>query len=119
MAAKPEDDKEFLTVRELAERLSLSPRTVKNRMYDGTWPRGKAWFSPKGLGPRFHWPTMRDYIRGEFDPVEMLTLEELRLRAPKIQLAKRGRRPGSRKKMGPDWPTDLLGTNSSGKPDKT
>jgi len=46
---------EYLTVAELAVRLTLTPKTVRNRMYDGTWHRGVEWFSRSGIGPRFKW----------------------------------------------------------------
>jgi hypothetical protein len=33
---------EYLTVAELAARLKLAPKTVRNRMHDGTWPSVEA-----------------------------------------------------------------------------
>jgi hypothetical protein len=51
-AARPD---EYLTVAEVAARLKLSAKTVRNRMYDGTWQRGEQWFAPNGIGPRFKW----------------------------------------------------------------
>jgi hypothetical protein len=47
--------REFLTVAELADQLGLKPKTVRNRMYDGTWRRGEHWFSRPGISPRFKW----------------------------------------------------------------
>jgi hypothetical protein len=46
---------EYLTAHELAARLKLTPKTVRNRMYAGTWRRGEHWFSRPGIGPRFKW----------------------------------------------------------------
>ncbi len=37
---------EYLTVPEVAARFKLSRKTVRNRMYDGTWKKGLIWFSP-------------------------------------------------------------------------
>jgi hypothetical protein len=60
-AARPE---EYLSVAELAARLELRPKTVRNRMYDGTWRRGKHWFSPPGIGPRFKWSAVVCWLEG-------------------------------------------------------
>ena len=46
---------EYLTVKELAARLKLSPKTVKNKMAAGIFRKGVHYFSPPGLGPRFKW----------------------------------------------------------------
>src|SRR5437870_13920921 len=54
-AARPE---EYLTVAEVAARFKLTPKTVRNRMYAGTWRRGEHWFSRPGIGPRFRWSAL-------------------------------------------------------------
>jgi len=46
---------EYLTIEELAARLKLRTKTIKNKMANGTFRRGVHYFSPKGLGPRFKW----------------------------------------------------------------
>jgi len=46
---------EYLTISELAERLKLKPKTVKNKMASGIFIKGVHYFSPVGLGPRFKW----------------------------------------------------------------
>ena len=46
---------EYLTIKELAARLKLSPKTVKNKMASGLFRKGIHYFSPQGLGPRFKW----------------------------------------------------------------
>jgi hypothetical protein len=46
---------EYLTVAEVAARLKLKPKTVRNRMHDGTWRKGDHWFAPAGIRPRFRW----------------------------------------------------------------
>ena len=51
--------REFLTVAELAAVLGLTPKTVRNRMHDGTWRRGEHWFHPPGIGPRLRWSAIR------------------------------------------------------------
>jgi hypothetical protein len=51
-----------LTVCEVAARLKLTPKSVRNRMYDGTWRRGEHWFSRPGIGPRFKWSALVAWI---------------------------------------------------------
>jgi hypothetical protein len=46
---------EYLTIKEVASRLKLSPKTVKNKMAGGVFKKGVHYFSPPGLGPRFKW----------------------------------------------------------------
>jgi len=46
---------EYLTINELALRLKLSPKTIKNKMAAGVFTRGIHYFSPQGLRPRFKW----------------------------------------------------------------
>jgi hypothetical protein len=55
--------REFITVAELAEALGLKPKTVRNRMYDGTWRRGEHWFARPGIGPRFRWAAVLAWIQ--------------------------------------------------------
>jgi hypothetical protein len=55
---------EYLTVLELAARLKLSPKTVRNRMHDGTWVRGEHWFRRPGIGPRFRWSALVAWLEG-------------------------------------------------------
>ena len=43
---------EYLTITELAARLKVKPKTVKNKMAAGIFQRGVHYFSPPGLGPR-------------------------------------------------------------------
>jgi Bacterial regulatory proteins, luxR family len=46
---------EYLTIEAIAERLSISPKTVKNKMARGVFKLGVHYFRPPGLGPRFKW----------------------------------------------------------------
>jgi Helix-turn-helix domain len=46
---------EYLTIAEVADRLKVKPKTVKNKMASGIFKRGIHYFSPQGLGPRFKW----------------------------------------------------------------
>jgi len=53
-----------LTVAEVAARFKLTPKTVRNRMYAGTWRRGEHWFARPGIGPRFKWSTIVRWVEG-------------------------------------------------------
>jgi len=46
---------EYLTIDELAARLKLHRKTVQNKMANGTFIKGRHYFSPPGMGPRFKW----------------------------------------------------------------
>jgi hypothetical protein len=53
---------EYLTIRELAERLRLKPKTVVNKMAAGVFRKGVHYFSPSGLGPRFKWSAVVQWL---------------------------------------------------------
>jgi hypothetical protein len=59
---------EYLTVAEVADRLRLKPKTVRNRMHDGTWRRGEVWFRRSGIGPRFRWSAITSWLETEETP---------------------------------------------------
>ena len=42
---------EYLTVADVAARLKLTPKTVRNRMHDGTWRRGRTLVFPARYRP--------------------------------------------------------------------
>ena len=46
---------EYISIKELASRLELEPKTIKNKMALGIFKKGVHYFSPKGLRPRFKW----------------------------------------------------------------
>jgi hypothetical protein len=55
---------EYLTIGEVAARLKLKAKSVKNKMTSGVFVKGVHWFSPEGLGPRFLWSAVRAKIEG-------------------------------------------------------
>jgi hypothetical protein len=57
-------DEEYLTINELAARLKLSPKTIRNKMASGVFRKGVHYFSPKGLRPRFKWSAVRAWLEG-------------------------------------------------------
>jgi len=54
--------REYLTIGELAYRLTVKPKTIKNKMANGTFTRGVHYFSPKGLRPRFKWSAVVEWL---------------------------------------------------------
>jgi len=46
---------EYLTIAEVAARLKIKPKTVKNKMGSGIFRKGVHYFSAQGLGPGFKW----------------------------------------------------------------
>jgi hypothetical protein len=46
---------EYLTITEVAERLKLTPKTVRNKMASGVFKQGVHYFRRKGIGTRFKW----------------------------------------------------------------
>jgi len=56
---------EYLTIDELAARLKLEPKTVRNKMSAGIFVRGVHYFSPPGMRPRFKWSTTVAWIEAD------------------------------------------------------
>src|SRR5215813_6912608 len=46
---------EYLTISEVAARLKVKPKTVRNEMASGVFRKGEHYVRPKGLGTRFKW----------------------------------------------------------------
>lgn len=59
---------EYLTIGELANRLKLKPKTVKNKMASGIFKRGVHYFSPPGIGPRFKWSAVVAWLEETLKP---------------------------------------------------
>ena len=53
---------EYLTISEVAARLKIKPKTIKNKMAAGIFRRGVHYFSPVGLGPRFKWSAVVQWL---------------------------------------------------------
>jgi excisionase family DNA binding protein len=56
--------KEYLTINEVAKRLSMHKQTVKNKMAAGILRKGIHYFSPQGMGPRFKWTAVQAWLEG-------------------------------------------------------
>jgi hypothetical protein len=59
---------EYLTISELAARLKLTPKTIKNKMGAGIFKRGVHYFSPPGMGPRFKWSAVVAWLEQSQEP---------------------------------------------------
>src|SRR5215471_2140432 len=46
---------EYLTISEVAARLKVTPKTVRNKMASGVFCKGVHFIRPKGFGTRFKW----------------------------------------------------------------
>jgi hypothetical protein len=49
---------EYLTISEVAGRLKVKPKTIRNKMASGVFRKGEHYFSRPGMGPRFKWSTL-------------------------------------------------------------
>jgi hypothetical protein len=62
-------DNEYLTIAEVAARLKIKPKTIKNKMAAGIFRKGVHFFSPPGLGPRFKWSAVVAWLEQSLEPV--------------------------------------------------
>lgn len=46
---------EYITIKEVAKRLMLKPKTVSNMLVSQVFCEGVHYFRPKGIGTRFKW----------------------------------------------------------------
>ena len=56
---------EYITIAELGARLTLEPKTIKNKMASGVFIKGIHYFSPDGMGPRFKWSAIVAWIEAD------------------------------------------------------
>jgi len=60
-------DEEYLTITEVAVRLKVKPKTIKNKMASGIFRKGVHYVSPRGLRPRFKWSAIVAWLEGTED----------------------------------------------------
>jgi hypothetical protein len=53
---------EYVTVAELAERLKLSRKSIRNKISSGDFRMGVHYFRPKGMAPRFKWSAIVAWV---------------------------------------------------------
>ena len=59
---------EYLTIAEVAARLKIKPKTVKNKMAAGVFRKSVHFLSPVGLGPRFKWSAVVVWLEQSQEP---------------------------------------------------
>lgn len=64
------NSEEYLTIIEVAARLKVSLKTIRNKMASGTFRKGVHYFSPKGLRPRFKWSVVQAWLEEKDPPQE-------------------------------------------------
>ena len=70
LEAKPrlnEIAEEYLTIKEVATRLKLKPKTIQNKMAAGVFKKGIHYFSPEGSRPLYKWSAVVAWIEGKTD----------------------------------------------------
>lgn len=63
-ALPPEGGDEYLSVAETASRVRLSVKRVHNLMSAGVLKEGYHFFRPAGIGPRFKWSRVVEWLEG-------------------------------------------------------
>jgi Helix-turn-helix domain len=53
---------EYLTIKETAQRLKLSPKTIRNKIASGVFKRGEHYFRAPSLGTRFKWSAIVEWL---------------------------------------------------------
>src|SRR5262249_53870242 len=56
---------EYLTISEVAARLKVAPKTVRNKMASGVFRKGVHYVRPKGFGTRFKWGAVVAWLERE------------------------------------------------------
>lgn len=59
---------EYLTIKEVAALLKVSPKRVQNMMGAGIFTEGLHFFRPRGLRPRFKATAVQAYVEGKDRP---------------------------------------------------
>jgi hypothetical protein len=73
---------EYLTVHEVAARLSVKPKTIRNKMASGIFKKGIHFYSRKGIGPRFKWSAVKSWIESEEGATNTAASEAVRDSVP-------------------------------------
>lgn len=61
---------QYLTISEVAERLKLSPKTIKNKMASGAFRQGVHYFRPQGMQARFKWSAVVLWLENSEEQAE-------------------------------------------------
>ena len=83
LEAKPrlnEINDEYLTIKEVAARLKLRPKTIQNKMAAGVFRQGVHYFRPDGLGTRFKWRAVVKWIESPRNQTQKTLTQSFRWR---------------------------------------
>ena len=58
-------DDEYLTINEVAFRLKMKPKTIRNKIAAGIFKKGVHYVRPKGMRPRFKWRAVQAWLEEE------------------------------------------------------
>jgi hypothetical protein len=53
---------EYLTIAEVAARLKVKPKSIRNKIASGVFSEGVHYFRPAGIGTRFKWSAVVAWI---------------------------------------------------------
>jgi hypothetical protein len=67
---------EYLTIPEVAARLKLSAKSVRNKMAGGVFRKGVHFFRRPGVGPRFKWSAVVAWLEGSQQAPAATQLDE-------------------------------------------
>lgn len=59
---------EYLKITEIADRLKLTPKTIKNKMAVGAFRLGVHYFRPPGMEARFKWSAVVAWMEQSQEP---------------------------------------------------
>ena len=85
---------EYVTIAELAARLSLSTKTIRNKMASGIFREGVHYFRPPGLRPRFKWSAIMAWLESASDSSASIEDYEIPMRRG-YNLGSPGKLPGA------------------------
>jgi hypothetical protein len=65
---------QYLTIAEVAGRLKLAPKTIKNKMASGAFRQGVHYFRPRGMQTRFKWSAVVVWLETQPDTTSRLDM---------------------------------------------
>lgn len=84
---------EYLTIAEIASRLKLSPKTIRNKMASGELVKGVHYFKRRGMTPRFKWSKVQLWLENSDEATQEIAAIPLKrgslLRIPLTAKARR------------------------------
>lgn len=73
---QPTQSEEYLTVREVAALLKVSPKRVQNMMAAGVFKQGEHFFRPPAMRPRFKRSALTAWIERKDEKAQIIPLKK-------------------------------------------